>query len=148
MPEPSINTINRRNTLYALFIAGMLVWFMFAALDNNTGPEVGSMVILFFMFFQLFTLMNSLVLIILRVFRLFRNTSLFIYNLSGTFHICLMIGTIGLFLSETELDIRLLLALLGINFLLGLGIFSDIYKIRIPETRNRPDPDFVTDKEN
>ena len=148
MLEPSINFINRRNTLYSLFIAGLLIWFLFSALDNNSGPEVGYMVILFFLFFQLFTLLNSLLLIILRVFRLFRNTGLFIYNLSGTFHICLMIGTLGLFLSETVMDSRLLLTCLVVNFLLGLGIFLDIYKTRILGTQNKSNPDMVTNMEN
>jgi hypothetical protein len=111
--------VKNKNFPGSVFITGIVFVMAFFNLKDE------SLFALVFVFTQLFAGLGAGLLILLRLTRLINNRNSFLYYLTGTFQLALLITDIGL-LFDHSLTKRSIIIFTGLNVLLGICILTDI----------------------
>jgi hypothetical protein len=113
--------VKNKNFPGSVFIIGIVFVMAFFNLKDE------SLFALVFAFTQLFAGLAAILLILLRLARVVKNRNSFLYCLTGTFQLALLITDIGL-LFDHNLAKRTIFIFAGLNVLLGICILTDMSK--------------------
>jgi hypothetical protein len=115
--------VKHKNFGSSVFVTGGIFLFLFVLLWGKEGV----LLIILFVVVEIFVVLTTWLLILLRLFRVFKNRGSWIYYLTGTIQIFLAMTDAALLVLNKDMTRMSLFIFLGLNALLGICIFIDIY---------------------